>query len=135
MKTINSVVLAEWGILLQKDFYSYASPLVIFQTCVFCLYFENLELKKNKLINYIASTSLGIYLIHDNANIRKGLGHIKDYIKITDKRVFLVLIGVSIGIFIASFLIESIRKLFVKIITSICHLFRKRKEKIKKKQS
>ena len=34
------------------------------------LLFVNLEIKQNKVINYIAKYTIGIYLIHDNVNIR-----------------------------------------------------------------
>ena len=49
-------------------------PLVIIEAIFFFIFFNNLSFE-NYLINKIAKTSFGIYLIHDNAMIRNYIWH------------------------------------------------------------
>lgn len=48
---------------------NYENPFVILQAISFFLFFESLNIKSSKVINMIASTTLGIYIIHDNKYI------------------------------------------------------------------
>ena len=47
-------------------------PILLISLLIF-IAFKNLDIKTNKIINTIASTTFGIYLIHDNPYIRKFL--------------------------------------------------------------
>lgn len=50
------------------------NSLFILIVAVFCfLFFRSISLEKNSCINYISSTTFGIYLIHDNGCIRRYL--------------------------------------------------------------
>ena len=113
--------------VIKTSFVYYSSPLLIVQTICYCLFFESLTIK-NKVINYIASTTFGIYLIHDNYNLRSILYKELQVTRFgASKKAILMLVGVTILIFIVCFLIESIRKLLVKPIVWI----HKKRKKIK----
>lgn len=49
-------------------------PILLCSIFVFS-FFKNLEIKKNKFINTIASTTFGVYLIHENPLLRKFIWH------------------------------------------------------------
>ncbi len=48
----------------------FRTPILFLSISVFLL-FKNIKIKNNKFINYVASTTFGIYLIHMNPNIWK----------------------------------------------------------------
>ncbi len=57
--------LFTWKIVLQ----TYAVPVLICAILVFIM-FVNLEIKSNKVINYIATSTFAVYLIHDDIYVR-----------------------------------------------------------------
>lgn len=92
------------------------NPLVILQTVCFFLFFSTLDIK-NEVINYIASCTFAVYLIHDNLLVRRKLyslffmfGYEESFFQIYG-RIFLM----SIAVFLICVIIEIIRK---KIFTS-----------------
>lgn len=119
MEHINSQILGYWGSVIKNSFVSYADPLVILQTCIYCLIFETINIK-SKVINYMATSTLGIYLIHDNTNLRqvlyKGLNVTKYG---ASKKAFLVLFVSAIVIYVGCFIIENIRKGLVNLLILI----------------
>ena len=86
-------------------------PLLVCSIALF-LYFVNLEIKPNKVVNYFGKMTLGVYLLHSNLWIKKIL---YDKVLFSDKVLdsgglfSIALIGSTIFIFIAGILIESIR--------------------------
>ena len=81
--------------------------------------FMNLKINNNKIINILASTTLGIYMIHDgllNKYIWDNLFHTFD--KLNGDYLVLHILFDSIIIFIFCFVIEIIRKNFEKITIS-----------------
>lgn len=64
----NSVIKTISSYIVESKYY-YSSPVTILQTVCFFLFFETLSIK-SKFINFVSSTTLGIYLIHDNSYVR-----------------------------------------------------------------
>ena len=119
MTNINSSMLGYFGNIIESSFLYYSTPLVLLQTSIYFLFFESIKIK-SKLINYVASTTLGIYFIHDHSGFRY---YMYEALKLQrygiSKKVLLVFIGTIILIFIISFVMESIRKLIVYLIRKI----------------
>ena len=104
-------ILQEIGNNFINSKLGFDNPLVILQTICFFLFFSTLDIK-NKKINYIASCTFAVYLIHDNFLVRKELyslffmfGYEKSFIQIYG-RIFIM----SILVFVICTIIESIRK-------------------------
>lgn len=116
-------VLKEISERLASNHVSYASPFVIIQTIAYFELFNNTKIPNNKFINYLSSTTFGVYLIHDNIYVReflykllkidKGVGTITGYSTIANLLLY------TIGIFIGCVIIESVRKLAEKAIIKI----------------
>lgn len=84
--------------------------ILILAYCIFIAFINKKEYS-NSLINSIASSTLGIYLIHDNVIMRKVMWNkinIRTIIK--SKFFWLYEIEIVIGIYIACLLIDVIRK-------------------------
>lgn len=84
--------------IISKSIMSYSNPFIIIESVLFFLFFSLLNIK-SKLINIIASTTLGVYLIHDNMYLRRilfnWLGFTQDSYSVS----------ILIKIFICTFLI------------------------------
>ena len=96
---------------------AYSNPLIIIQTIALFSLFSTLEIK-SKFINIVASSTLGVYLIHDNNYIRKVLYKFLNINKISTSsyRFIIYLLVSAIGIFIVCSIIELIRQLVFKFI-------------------
>lgn len=82
------------------------------------LVFRNINIKNNKIINLISSTTLGIYLIHDNVYIRENLWNNwfdVDKYALNDNFIIFAIITIMI-VFIGCSIIDFIRKIFEKLI-------------------
>lgn len=91
---------------------AYSNPIVIVQTIAFVLFFETLNIR-SKIINNLATLTLGIYLVHDNPLMR---GVLYQWLKIDNGPVssysFIIYIFiVSFAIYFTASLIEWIRQL------------------------
>lgn len=91
---------------------AYSNPIVIVQTIAFVLFFETLNIR-SKIINNLATLTLGIYLVHDNPLMR---GVLYQWLKIDNGPVssysFIIYIFiVSFVIYFTASLIEWIRQL------------------------
>lgn len=78
--------------------------------------FKNLKLKYNKLINIISSTTLGIYLIHDNKLVREFLwkNYFKVYEHFKDTNLLTYSLKIIILVFTICCILDFLRqKLFV----------------------
>ncbi len=102
--------------------YEYISPFIIIQTLAFFFMFKNLKIK-SKIINYCASLTFGIYLIHDNSYIR--LIIYKVFINpnslFTSCGALKIVFEASILVFLICMFIELLRKIIVKGIFKISH--------------
>lgn len=91
---------------------AYSNPIVIVQTIAFVLFFETLNIR-SKIINNLATLTLGIYLVHDNPLMR---GVLYQWLKIDNGPVssysfILYIFIVSFAIYFTASLIEWIRQL------------------------
>ena len=104
---------------LLKMFYTAASSAVLTPLAVACIFefFKKLTIKNNKLINIIASTTFGIYLIHDSsvgrALIWNKIFHCLDY---QYNSVYFPLLAIltALTIFICCSIIDYLRQLLVE---------------------
>lgn len=55
------------------DAYSYINPIVIIASLGLILHFSNLKVGHSKVINWIAKSSFGVFLIHSNPNISESI--------------------------------------------------------------
>lgn len=92
---------------------------------LFCT-FKNIKIKNNKIINFISSTTLGIYLIHDNLLIRPMLW--KNWLNVSfhalNNNFWIFAISAVILVFVTCSLIEMIRRLIEKNILKL--IFKKK---------
>jgi len=92
-------------------------PILICSLALF-LFFKNIRIKTSKFINLIASTSLGIYLIHDNIFVRNYLWHkiwkVNTYIEIPILQFIFKSIIAVLFTFIICLLIELMRMYFIE---------------------
>ena len=96
----------------------FSSILVFICAISLFLFFKNISISKNKIINYLASFSFGVYLFHEHIFMRDYLwGDLFNINKIIKtKNIFLYGLLVAVTIYIAGSLIELIRiLLFSKI--------------------
>lgn len=111
LQEFNNDILKTISISILNSRYGYSSPVIIMQTICYFLYFETLSLK-NSIINKVSSTTMGIYLIHDNMYIRTW---IYKFLKIDigsyiiSKKYLIYLFIVAIIIFCCCSIIEAIR--------------------------
>ncbi len=109
-------IIAEVGIIFSNSFIAYNNPLVIIQTIAFFVFFSTLNLKST-FINYISTATIGIYLIHDNNNIRNVL---YKFLGFNGNNYSVMILGKILGcailIFISCLIIELIRKFIFKLI-------------------
>lgn len=101
------------------NMYCYDSPLVILQTILYFLFFRNLRIKHNKIINKISATTLGIYLIHTNRLI---ISYVYKYFGFTSYmkssiRILIFFVINSIALFMLCSIIESIRISITKFLS------------------
>lgn len=89
-------------------------PTVLLSVSLFIL-FKNLNMKTNKHINLISTSTLGVYLIHDNPYFRNyiwGNVFIKEFY--TSEYFILYVIGFAFSLFIILSLIDIIRNVLFK---------------------
>ena len=106
-----------------NHFSGISSVLILFISYNLFMWFLNVHIKQNKFINTIASTTLGIYLIHDNEFVRKILWSFFDTLLLKLGQNYLVLIGIIfiLAVFTVCCIIEFLRKKTIddKIISKI----------------
>lgn len=112
-----SNILNEIGNNLNIFSLLYSNPIVIIQTVAYFCFFETLNFK-NKFINKVSSLTLGVYLIHNNIQIRH---HIYKWLKIDNGVIYsykfipYVLLMVLL-IYVVCSIIEWIRQVIFKFI-------------------
>lgn len=113
----DNVLLDTLAYRLNATIYTYARPFVIIQSVLFFEFFNTLNVK-SRVINFLAGSALGIYLITDNYLIKN---KIFEALNLTDSLIFeygfiLKFIVCSLIIFIAALLIDIIRRETGKLI-------------------
>ncbi len=111
-----------------------ASPLITITAICVLLLFSKLTIK-SKIINLLASSTLTIYLIHDNGAFK---GHIWfDILKLQDHldHMYIYMFFCMVMIYIGCFIIDQIRKgtvekVWIKVISSPCNKVDRYLEKI-----
>ena len=106
----------EMGIILNQLAESYASPIILLQTICYFLLFSTFSFR-SKIVNVISSTTIGIYLIHENRFVR-GIYKLTGISEITtiDSKAMLMLFLLVLGLFFVPMIIELIRKLIYNFI-------------------
>lgn len=125
---INSI-LGELNNYIGRASTTYSNPFVIIQTIAYFEFFGTLSIK-NKIINKIASLTLGVYMIHDNSFLR---ANIYNWLKVNNGPVYsykfiIYIFAVAVIIYIACSIIEYLRKLLFHFIYKL-----KISEKVRKK--
>lgn len=103
-----------------KNYFYFAqmnSPVLLAVTIGVFLFFKNLEIKYNKFINIIASTTFGVYLIHDHYFVRNFLW--KKYLNISqymnEKYLLFYSLGIIVTVFIICSLLDYVRQIIFKL--------------------
>ena len=108
-----------WG---YSVFYSYSSIIVTIASVLLFIAFLNLDIKKEKAAHYIlviASSSFGVYLIHDHLYIRETLWTLIDGASLLNKWYLpLACIGTILSIYFLCTLIEFLRQILFTPIQS-----------------
>lgn len=94
----------------------YLNELPMIVTCVFLfLGFKNLKIKNSKIINKIATTTFGIYLIHEHPLMRNVLNNFINSLQLTNS-IYLIPLSLIIGlvIFIVCSCIDFMRIQFIE---------------------
>lgn len=116
--------------LILKSIYSYGNPFIILQSIIYFKFFTTLSIK-SKVINFIAGTTLGVYLIHTNKLLRSYLyqyfGYTHHMTNSINTLVFLLL-GSAL-LFILCSILDVIRQLIFRFISNR-KLFKKLEEKV-----
>lgn len=108
--------------------YRYDNIVNIIGSMFFVMYFTTLKIKNNRIINYIASSTFAVYLIHDNPYIRENLYKIINVWEVRNNTFFILhMILSSILIFGICIFIDKIR---VVIFNKISYKVRRMKEDI-----
>ena len=122
-------ILNYYGSRLVSTSDAYSSPFTLLEVVCYFELFRTFNIK-SKIINLFASTTLGVYMIHDNYIIRNNIYNI---LKINQPfysyKMLIYIILVIIGIFIICSLIDLIRQLIFYLINKF-KPFLKLKEKI-----
>lgn len=116
---INSV-LNNYSSTMKVYASSYNNIFIIIQSVVYFLFFKNLNFK-NKLVNKIASLTMGVYLISDNNYVRH---YIYKWLNIDVSPIYSFnfiahIFLVTLIIFLTCLLIELIRQLLFKLIYNL----------------
>lgn len=108
--------------------------ILLISTCLF-LWFLKIEMKSSKIINIVAKSTLGVYIIHDNPFVRKFLWQVmfKYPNDIETWKLIIVAISSVFLVFVTCVIIDQIRintigKLENKIIKSISKNLKLKKE-------
>ncbi len=111
LATSNNEILRRVSDIITSQIIGYSNPFLFFQTIFYFLYFGELNIK-SKIINSIGKITFGVYLVHENKVVYNNL-YSKIFAPITNNtpsRVFFKMIVIAIIIFVASIIVEYIRK-------------------------
>lgn len=78
------------------------------------MYFRNINIKSNKLIDFFAKSSFAVYLIHINAVLRvylfKEILKVQDYYNANSLILILYILGTAIAIYLICTIIDTVRR-------------------------
>lgn len=98
----------------------YNNPLIIIASVFFFYIFKNIKLKNSKLINAIAKSTLGIYMIHEHPLVRKWMyGYLKIAESLVDKNLISILLYNTVFIFVVSFMFDKGKNLVFYYISKL----------------
>lgn len=112
-----NLILGELNSYTGRASIAYSNPLIIIQTIAYFEFFGTLNIK-NKIINKIASLTLGVYMIHDNNFVR---ANIYKWLKIDNGPIYsykfiIYIFLVAVVIYIVCSIIEYLRQLLFNFI-------------------
>ena len=100
-------------------------PILLVAICVF-MFFKNITLTNNRIINFISKRTFGVYLISENFFLKYFLWHsiFRTDILIKDNKyiVFVALLGVCFSSFFLSLILEFAREYIVNLITNLIRI-------------
>lgn len=118
IRTINSPSVLEENQYIITRYIGMDDFFVLLTSIFLILFFSNLDIKYNKYINIVSSTTFGIYLIHDNGSVRNFLWN--NYFRLFEitksKDLILNSIGIIFSIFFICMIIDLIRKFIIEIL-------------------
>lgn len=118
IRTINASNILEADKYIITRYIGMDDFFVLLTSIFLILFFSNLDIKYNKYINIVSSTTLGIYLIHDNGNVRTFLWN--NYFRLFEitrsKYLILSSIKVVFTIFFVCMIIDLIRKFIIEVL-------------------
>ena len=124
---LSYAIIAIFNMFFNKSLWDMKEIMCIISSLSLFCFFKNINIKYNKVINIISSTTFGIYLIHDNVMFKSVLWI--DILKCPEyafsNYFILYAIACILGVFICCSLIDLLRQLIFKGISKI---------KIKKKE-
>lgn len=121
-----------FGYMISSSYLLYSNPLSVLGTVFYFLFFETLDIK-SRWINWVASGTFGIYLIHDNYYVRHLLYKflkIDQGIPVHGIGYFLLILRALILIFGCCLLIEKVRQVVTKQIKKM-RCYQKAQTKVK----
>lgn len=71
LNTILSIVFLKAGRSVNHILYAYSSPLVIIGALCLLLFFSKLDVKQNRVINWLGASSFAVYLLHSQVDVRR----------------------------------------------------------------
>ena len=128
-------ILKKYFVIIFDEYYFIGlnSIFTIVASISLFLFFKNIEMPYNKFINILASTTLGIYLFHENSYIKDSIWNTLNTIyniSPVTHLLFFKVIAIGITVYIVGCIIELIRKFSIEIVTNtlLKKLFPKKKE-------
>ncbi len=107
------------GVFVSDDFVlKYTNPLVILMAVCLLMYFKDLKFN-NRLVNRIASTTLGIYALHEFSYFRNYIWDIFNFYKLDCSHFILnmmYIVGVGLIIFAVGVLVDLLRQKIFDIV-------------------
>lgn len=95
---------------------NYLNPLAILSAFSLLLFFSNLQIKGNRLINWVASSVLAVYLIHANDVTLPLYAETVEKIYVHTSIPILSIIAFIIIVFVSCILIDKVRVLLFRIV-------------------
>lgn len=98
---------------------AYSNPLVVISALAVVLQFNNMNIGTNKVINFIAASAFGVYLLHDNIfTVHQIYVPMMKYLGSTYG--WLAIAGAMIAVFAVAVLLDQPRKIMWKHISGKC---------------
>ena len=118
--TLDNSIIADIGTYIRSYKLYYSNPLVVIQSISLFMLFGTFKIK-SKVINKLASLTLGIYIIHETSAVRDHIYQwlVLDQVTNYGKSVILIAFIVAFVIFFGSAVIEAIRQLLFKLLSKL----------------